>query len=73
MPIYISQIDWALKQDRGAVFLTSTTYPEATYVKSQYVYHHTTISTLIRCICAGETILQESITGRTPSRLALPL
>ncbi|KAI0667899.1 S-adenosyl-L-methionine-dependent methyltransferase [Trametes maxima] len=31
MPTYIKQIDWALKDDRAAVVLSATTYPEVSY------------------------------------------
>lgn len=37
MPTYIRQIDWALKDDRAAVVLSATTYPECSYSRLQYV------------------------------------
>ena len=37
MPTYIKTIDWALKDDRAAVVLTATAYPEGTHVSLQYV------------------------------------
>ncbi|KAH9481264.1 Tuberculostearic acid methyltransferase UfaA1 [Psilocybe cubensis] len=35
MKVYLSQIDWALKDDKATVVLTSTTYPESTYTPYQ--------------------------------------
>ncbi|KAL1949852.1 hypothetical protein VTO73DRAFT_8733 [Trametes versicolor] len=67
MPTYIRQIDWALKDNRAAVVLSATTYPECSYSRLQgndFVRKYHWPNTIIPSATSLSVAFNETLKGR---------